>query len=108
VAEAPPPTPDAAFGAKMTEIHDRLLQTDVAGCEQRYLSPEFPANIELQFTILPGGKTAAVNVVESTAKDGDFDSCVQRIVGGTTFPDPGAPMGFGSTIRFHVGPLDKL
>jgi hypothetical protein len=109
--DAPPPQPpaDAAgVSAAVHEVEGKLGSTDIPGCAQRYLPNDFPANIALHLTIMTGGKAAAVNVMSSTSKDGDFDSCVQKAVAGAAFPDPKSEMGFPIDLAFHVGPVDKL
>lgn len=109
--DAPPPAPppDAAgVSASIHELEGKLAENDVHSCAQRYLPNDFPANVELHFSIFPGGKAAAVNVMNSTSKDGDFDSCVQKVIAGATFPDPKSEMGFPVDLHFHVGPIDKL
>lgn len=109
--DAPPPGPPAdatTVSASIHEVEGKLAENDVHACAQRYLPNDFPANVDLHLSIFPGGKAAAVNVMSSTSKDGDFDGCVQKAIAGAAFPDPKAEMGFPVDLHFHVGPIDKL
>jgi len=108
--DAPPaPPPDVTkLDTGAFQPMQARVQQNVDSCAQRHLSEGFGADIELTFVILPGGRTAAVNVMESTAADTDFDVCVQNAVGGTQFPDTHYLGAFPYKLRFHVGPSSQL
>lgn len=105
---ASPPPPPSATGDLEERIRDAQgrLVPEVEGCQQRFLPPEFPADIEVSFHLLPGGRAAAPNVVRSTAKDGEFEACVRQIVLDKPFPETGYPGAFPLKMRFHVGRIE--
>jgi hypothetical protein len=83
-------------------------QAAVEACEQQNLPPEMPADISVAFLVDPAGKTHGPTVINSTAKDGGFDTCVQNLIRGIQFPQASVPEAYPVTFRFHVGRTEKL
>ena len=83
-------------------------QVQVEACEQQNLPPEMPADIAVAFIVDPTGKTHGPTVINSTAKDGGFDSCVQKVISGMQFPAEDVQVPYPVTLRFHVGRIDKI
>jgi hypothetical protein len=83
-------------------------QLQVESCEQQNLPPEMPADISVAFLVDAQGKTHGPTVLNSTAKDGGFDSCVQKVITGMQFPASDVPLPYPVTLRFHVGRIDKI
>lgn len=101
----PGPLPDnvaARYNDFKNKVNDEII-----ACGNRYLPPEFPANISLQFNIVPGGKVVAVNVVGSTAKDGDFETCTQQALAKMEAPDMQYAGPYPMQHSMHIGPLEK-
>jgi len=110
-----PPPPETAPKVVMPsdlETKVQSLQTQsqvqVESCEQQNLPPEMPADISVAFLVDAQGKTHGPTVINSTAKDGGFDSCVQKVISGMQFPASDVPVPYPVTLRFHVGRLDKI
>jgi len=83
-------------------------QVQVESCEQQNLPPEMPADISVAFLVDAQGKTHGPTVLSSTAKDGGFDGCVQKVISGMQFPASDVQVPYPVTLRFHVGRLEKL
>jgi hypothetical protein len=83
-------------------------QVQVEACEQQNLPPEMPADISVAFLVDPAGKVHGPTVINSTAKDGGFDTCVQKAIAATQFPAEDVPAAYPVTLRFHVGRIDKI
>lgn len=107
--EPPLPAPDInkVSTRELKTVREHML-LDVQACALRFLPPEFPADIEVAFYVMPGGKPAVPNVIMSTSNDGGFDTCVLELVGGQTFPDPHYEGPFPLALKFHVGRAAKL
>jgi hypothetical protein len=110
-----PPPPEPAPKVVMPpdlETKVQSLQTQsqaqVESCEQQNLPPEMPADISVAFLVDAQGKTHGPTVMNSTAKDGGFDSCVQKVISGMQFPTSDVTMPYPVTLRFHVGRVDKI
>jgi hypothetical protein len=105
----PLPAPDLTMVSEndMHAVQERLTP-EVDACAQRNLPPEFPADVEVSFFLYGAGKVAAVNVTYSTAKDGNFEACVQELVTAASFPKPNYGGLFPVKLRFHVGRLEAL
>lgn len=104
-AEPPPLPPDAMSEFSATQGR---LQVEVEACAQRHLPPEFGADVEVAFYLVAGGKVVAPTVISSTAKDGNYETCVRGVVGGGTFPDPHYDGPYPAKLSFHVGRLDHV
>jgi len=110
-----PPAPEKAPPVVMPpdlETKVQSLQTQsqaaVESCEQQNLPPEMPADISVAFLVDAQGKTHGPTVLSSTAKDGGFDGCVQKVISGMQFPASDVQVPYPVTLRFHVGRLEKL
>ena len=101
----PPPDRDPAVARAIADEQGRIANELEGSCAQRFIPPEQPTDIELAFYIMPGGKPAAVNVTDSTAKDGDFETCSQSLIAGKTLPDPRYAGPFPAKMHFHFGRL---
>lgn len=51
-------------------------------------------------------KVVAPVVTASTAKDGNYETCVRGVVAGGAFPDPHFDGLYPAKVSFHVGRLD--
>ena len=108
-ATAPKPTaPDSDFLKTAQMTFSSRIRPEIDGCAQRNLPPDFPADIAIGYSVFPGGKIAGATVIESNAKDGSFDSCVQNAIGGATFQDLKFDGGFPLRVSFHVGLSNKM
>ncbi|HEX2569897.1 MAG TPA: hypothetical protein VH877_10110 [Polyangia bacterium] len=70
------------------------------------LPPEFPADVKIALYIFPGGKVGGLNIVESNAKDGAFESCVAKFLTESKFPDPHFDGPYNTQINYHFGKLE--
>lgn len=95
-----PPAPDLP---EPIQNKAGLFQEEVEGQCGFKLPPDFYVSIEVGFNVFPGGKVGAVNVINSNAKDGDFESCVMKLMGGKTMPDLGYDGAVPVSFRFKLG-----
>lgn len=105
--KAPEPVTPADLDKNMQSIQ-QVSQNQVESCEQQNLPPEMPADITVNFFVDAQGKTHGPTVMKSTAKDGGFDSCVQKVISGMQFPSSDSKVPYPVTLSFHVGRLEKL
>ena len=110
-----PPAPEKAPAVVMppdleTKVQSlqTMSQNAVESCEQQNLPPEMPADISIAFLVDAQGKTHGPTVMSSTAKDGGFDGCVQKVISAMQFPASDVQVPYPVTLRFHVGRLEKL
>lgn len=106
-AKSPEPTMPGDMETKVQSLQQQA-QNQVESCEQQNLPPEMPADISINFFVDAQGKTHGPTVVKSTAKDGGFDSCVQKVISGMQFPPADVKVPYPMTLNFHVGRLEKL
>lgn len=106
-ANAPEPVMPGDMETKVQSLQTQS-QTQVESCEQQNLPPEMPADITVNFFVDAQGKTHGPTVLRSTAKDGGFDSCVQKVISGMQFPPSDVKVPYPVTLTFHVGRLDKI
>jgi hypothetical protein len=116
----PPVTNLIQFGTYTsgTQPDDIGLQKRVADQEGRLkeamnticgslLPPEFGVDIKAAFYIFPGGKVGGLNIIESTAKDGNFEACVAKQLKETKFPDTNFDGPYATQVSYHFGRLEK-
>jgi hypothetical protein len=92
---------------KMQSLQE-TVQNEVNVCGDSNLGPGFGADIDVQFFLFTEGKAYATTIINSTAKDGGFDSCVQKVIASEKFPNENVDRPFPATFHFHVGRLDKM
>jgi hypothetical protein len=80
-----------------------IYQGEVEGQCGPLVPPEFYIQVLVVMHVFPGGKVGAVNVVESNAKEGDFERCVIDLLRKKTVQDLGYDGAVPVTFRFKLG-----
>lgn len=107
-APAPAPAEPGKITSEQMQSVKNRLDDAVGACAQRHLPQDFPADIEVTFSIFPGGRPGVANIASSTAKDGNYESCVLNLVLGETYPDPHHDGPFPVRLPWHIGPSGKI
>ena len=79
------------------------MQAEVVACGARYLGVDFGATIDVAYFLYNNGHAFVPTVIQSDAKDGSFESCVQDVVSQTKFPALSVDKPFGATAHFKIG-----
>jgi hypothetical protein len=97
----PPKTPEE-FKTGMQPLAE-TMQNQVIECGKSTLGVDFGATIDVAYYVYNTGKAYAPTVISSDAKDGTFDSCVQKVVADTKYPVVQTNRPFGATAHFKIG-----
>lgn len=100
-SSGPPKTPEE-FKVGMQPLAE-TMQNQVIECGRSTLGVDFGATIDVSYFVYNNGKAYAPTVISSDAKDGSFDSCVQKVVSETKFPVVQTDRPFGATAHFKIG-----
>lgn len=97
-----PQTPPEELKVKMQGLA-ATMQAEVTDCGTRYLGVDFGAQIDIAYFLYNDGRAYAPTVIQSDAKDGGFESCVQEVVAKEKFPVVSVEKPFGATMHFKIG-----